>query len=127
MSKRARLITMAGWLMAGIALPAAPLHAQTLPDPTRPPPEALAPAAGDAPHMAPRSGPQLQSVLIGTSGREVAVIDGQVVRLGEKFDGALLVKVSKNEVVLRRGAEVQVLTLVPPDDTNGKNAGVTKR
>ncbi|MDC8760393.1 MSHA biogenesis protein MshK [Janthinobacterium fluminis] len=93
---------------------AAPCMAQTLPDPTRPPAEALLTPAALSAEQAP-AGPRLQSVLIvqGQGGRRVAVIDGQTVRLGEKFKGALLVKMSDTEVVLRRGAQLETLKLFP--------------
>ncbi len=94
-------------LLAGVGQ----VHAQTLVDPTQPPPEArLSPGASADVPAAPR-GPQLQSVLIGSRGREVAVIDGQTVRKGEKFNGAVLVEVRKNQVVLQHGRNKQVLTL----------------
>lgn len=88
--------------------------AQTLADPTQPPPESrLLPASqADVPAY---QGPRLQSVLIGSHGREVAVIDGQTIRKGEKFHGATLVQVSKNSVVLQNGRSRQVLTLFPED------------
>jgi MSHA biogenesis protein MshK len=87
--------------------------AQSLADPTMPPPESrlLPSGAPDVPVVA--AGPQLQSVLIGARGREVAVIDGQTVRKGEKFNGAVLVEVSKNHVVLQNGRSKQILTLFP--------------
>ena len=90
-----------------------PVRAQQLPDPTRPPPEVGQPM--DKGMELPKAPvlPQLQSVLIGARGREVAVIDGQTVRKGEKFEGAVLVKVSKDSVVLRRSGKDQVLTLYP--------------
>jgi MSHA biogenesis protein MshK len=98
-------------LCAGLALSVA-VCAQTLTDPTQPPPESrLLPASvADAPVA---TGPQLQSVLIGSHGRQVAVIDGQTVRKGEKFNGAVLVEVRKNQVVLQNGRNKQVLTLFP--------------
>jgi len=108
-------------LLAVMAL--SPLRAQELPDPTRPPAEARLPQAGEAAEQpsAPQL-PQLQSVLIGSHGREVAVIDGQTVRKGEKFNGAVLVKVSKDKVVLRKGGKDQVLSLFPaPDNDKIKN------
>jgi MSHA biogenesis protein MshK len=115
-----RRIGMALLLAAGMV----PAMAQNLADPTQPPAGAgqpLSSAAGGALDMAPVSkGPQLQSILIASNGRAVAVIDGQTVRLGGKIDGALLVKVGKNQVVLQRGREMQVLTLFPgiePDHT----------
>jgi len=100
-----------------------PVRAQELPDPTRPPPEAGQPVGGAESDL-PKASllPQLQSVLIGSHGREVAVIDGQTVRKGEKINGAVLVKVSKDRVVLRRGGKDQVLTLFPaPDQDKTKN------
>lgn len=102
---------------AALLLSAA-VGAQTLADPTQPPPESrLLPASvSDAPVYA---GPQLQSVLIGSHGRQVAVIDGQTIRKGEKFHGATLVQVNKNSVVLQNGRNKQVLTLFPDE---GKKA-----
>jgi MSHA biogenesis protein MshK len=87
--------------------------AQSLADPTVPPPESRLLPAGAQDGPAVSSGPQLQSVLIGARGREVAVIDGQTVRKGEKFNGAVLVEVGKNRVVLQNGRNKQVLTLFP--------------
>ena len=86
--------------------------AQALTDPTQPPPESRLLAPGET--LSPvASGPVLQSVLTGSRGREVAVIDGQTVRKGEKFKGATLVQVGKNQVVLQNGKNKQVLTLFP--------------
>jgi len=101
-----------------------PARAQELPDPTRPPLEAGQPNGGGMQPDLPKAPllPQLQSVLIGSHGREVAVIDGQTVRKGEKINGAVLIKVSKDRVVLRSGGKDQVLTLYPaPDQDKTKN------
>lgn len=105
----ARMLAASAWLLL-----AQPLQAQELSDPTRPPAEAMlaqgaAPPAPSAPKR-----PQLQSVLVGKGqgGREVAVIDGQVVRRGEKVNGAVLVSVSAGEAVLRRGQHTEVLKLL---------------
>lgn len=93
-------------------------------DPTQPPPEARMAANGAEAAAPVRSGPQLQSVLIGTRGREVAVIDGQTLRKGDKFNGAVLVRISKNEVVLQHGRERQRLTLFPNANADaGADAG----
>jgi MSHA biogenesis protein MshK len=90
------------------------VRAQALEDPTRPPamltrtgPGVAAPAAA--------AGPQLQSVLIARQpgGRQVAVIDGQTVRLGQSYKGAQLVRMSETEVELVRGRERRVLKLSP--------------
>jgi MSHA biogenesis protein MshK len=103
----------------------APASSQTLPDPTRPPPEAMRALGGNAVVAAPPVNggrPQLQSVLTGSRGRQVAVIDGQTVRRGDKFNGAVLTKVDKNSVVLRRGAKVEVLTLLPAEQADARPA-----
>lgn len=95
---------------------------QGLADPTVPPPEARQALGVDAAPPVSK-GPQLQSVLVGSNGRQVAVIDGQTVRRGEKFNGALLVRVDKNHAVLRRGAQTQVLTLYPERAEPNTKAG----
>lgn len=122
MSAAVRNLWRAGCLSALVlaASASAPAHAQTLADPTLPPPEArlLAPGAADAPVAS--AGPQLQSILIGTRGREVAVIDGQTLRKGDKIHGAVLVQIGKNQVVLQHGRAKQVLTLFPDTGTGGK-------
>lgn len=122
-----RARTLAPCLLCGLlaaAMLASPLRlgAQTLLDPTQPPAAARlqAGSAADVPVVPP--GPQLQSILIGSRGREVAVIDGQTVRRGEKINGAVLVQIGKNQVVLQKGAEKQVLTLFPDQKPD---AGVT--
>ena len=109
-------------LTLALALTAAclPARAQNLVDPTQPPPEARLSAPGAEATAPVHSGPQLQSVLIGTRGREVAVIDGQLLRKGDKIDGAQLVRISKNQVVLQHGRERRVLTLFPDTGTEGK-------
>lgn len=89
-----------------------------LSDPTRPPPEAMQLLApGTVPASAPSGPPKpvLQSVLVGKGheGREVAVIDGVVVRKGEKFRDAVLEEVGTNVAVLRRGNKTETLILFP--------------
>lgn len=103
--KRALILSL---LLSGIA------GAQTLADPTQPPPESRLLPTTDAEAPVAR-GPVLQSVLIGSHGREVAVIDGQTIRKGQKYKGAVLVQVAKNHVVLQNGRNRQVLTLFPDD------------
>lgn len=103
------------------ALCAAPMLALAqshgaLVDPTRPPPEALQlMAPGSVPVPSGPLKPVLQSVLVGKGheGREVAVIDGEVVRKGQMFRGAVLEDVGPNEVVLRRGNQREKLVLFP--------------
>jgi MSHA biogenesis protein MshK len=95
--------------LAALSLSCARLHAQSLQDPTRPPAAAVAGENG-APASA---GPQLQSVLIARhpGGRQVAVIDGDTVRVGESWNGARVARITPHEVELVRGKERQVLKL----------------
>ena len=106
----ARLLAALLWGAAS----AGAASAQALRDPTLPPAQLAPVGAGDAaPVEAAR--PVLQSVLIGhlPGGRRVAVIDGQTVRIGEKFKGAVLASVSDNQAVLLRGGNKLVLLLYP--------------
>lgn len=83
-----------------------------LADPTRPPALLARNAASPAASVAP-AGPVLQSVLIARQpgGRQVAVIDGETVRLGGTFRGAVLVRMTETEVELKRASGRQVLKL----------------
>ena len=114
---------------AAFAMAAATLcagaQAQLLPDPTRPP--AALQRGGDSTSgasnaAAAASAPQLQSILIArqSGGRHVAVIDGQTLRLGDNYKGAVLTRVTDTEVELRHGARRQVLTLYPATSTKSQ-------
>jgi len=99
-------------LAAAIALAmfCAGAPAQTVSDPTRPPAgfdSGVADAAADA-----GGGVILQSVLISPT-QKAAIIGGVMVKLGEKYGDAVLVKVAENEVVLKSGGGLQVLKLHP--------------
>jgi MSHA biogenesis protein MshK len=83
--------------------------AQVTTDPTRPPSGYGPDEAAD---VNAGSGQMLQSVLISPTYR-AAIINGVVVKLGEKYGDAVLVKVAENEVVLKSGSESQVLKLHP--------------
>ena len=60
-------------------------------------------------------GMTLQSVMISPAGR-AAIISGVMVRLGEKYGDAVLVRVAESEVVLKSGSDSQVLKLYPGVD-----------
>ena len=80
-------------------------------DPTRPPAGFDAGVAeGDAADSG--GGIMLQSVMISPTGR-AAIINGVMVRQGEKYGDAVLVRVTESEVVLKSGSESQVLKLYP--------------
>jgi MSHA biogenesis protein MshK len=103
-------------ILFAVPLCAAAQSHSGLTDPTRPPPEALqlqSPSLAPAP-AGPHK-PVLQSVLVGKGheGREVAVIDGEVVRKGQTFHGAVLEEVGTNVAVLRRGNKTETLILFP--------------
>ena len=96
-----------GAVLAFMPVAASP---QVVNDPTRPPDGFAAGdpgAAGDA-----GGGLVLQSVMISPS-RKAAIINGEMVRLGEKYGDAVLIKVTENEVVLKSGNATQVLKMYP--------------
>ncbi len=101
-------------LAAACALMASSALAQALQDPTRPP-ASLMPAARGATGTIAADGPRLQSILIARTpgGRHVAVIDGETVRLGDRFHGAKVERMTQTEVVLSQGGKQQVLKLFP--------------
>jgi hypothetical protein len=68
----------------------------------------------------------LQSVMISPT-RKAAIISGVMVRLGEKYGDAVLVKVAENEVVLRSGNENQVLKLHPGVEKRASAAAKGRR
>ena len=81
-------------------------------DPTRPPSGAGTEASEAEAPADSGGGMTLQSVMISPT-RKAAIINGQMVKLGDKYGDAVLVKVSENEVVLRSGGANQVLKLHP--------------
>ncbi len=86
--------------------------AQVINDPTRPP-AGLAAGAADADLVVDTGGGmRLQSVLISPT-YNAAIISGVMVKLGEKYGDAVLVRVAENEVVLKSGGTQQVLKLYP--------------
>ena len=101
------IVRNCAWAMAvGMATVAS---AESLPDPTRPP-DALSVTGAD--YAGGQTGPVLQSVLIGPR-RAEAIINGQLVRVGDKFGEARVVQISESEVVLRTGKDVRKLKLFP--------------
>jgi len=87
--------------------------AQVANDPTRPP-SGLGTAEAEPAEEA-GAGMTLQSVMISPT-HKAAIISGVMVKLGEKYGDAVLVKVAENEVVLKSGSESQVLKLYPGVD-----------
>jgi MSHA biogenesis protein MshK len=96
-------------LWCAFALFPAAAGAQAFSDPTRPP--ANFGGASD-PDADGGGGTVLQSVIISPTGK-AAIISGVVVKLGEKYGDAVLVKVAESEVVLKTGTTSQTLKLLP--------------
>jgi len=95
-----------------LALVSAAASAQVVNDPTRPP---AGYAVGDPVAADAGGGLMLQSVMISPT-QKAAIINGVVVKLGEKYGDAVLIQVSENEVVLKGGGARQVLKLHPGVD-----------
>lgn len=100
-----------------LAALAAPVLAQApvQGDPTRPPAVLSAPPPGTA-LPAQDAGLQLQSILVSkrANGRRIAVIDGKMMREGERIGGALVETIRPTEVVVRRGKVRKTLKLFRP-------------
>ena len=97
-------------LLAAVLLPPA-AGAQALVDPTRPPDAPLAGSGSGA--IAARAAPRLQSVLVASSGRRVAVIDGRTVRVGDRVGEASVAEIADTSVTLRRGKTIETIRLYP--------------
>jgi hypothetical protein len=105
-------------LLLACALPA---RAADLGDPTRPPAGfSEQPKAADAPKEAPQ---QVSGVFL--MGRKpYAVLDGQVVRVGDKLEAGKVTKIDENGIWLRTPTGPRQLKLLP--DVVKKPAGHTK-
>jgi hypothetical protein len=106
---------IAGGFVAAVllgAVSAATAALDNLPDPTRP--SFLPGEAGEA-----RTGTVLQSTLVSPA-RRLAIISGRSYSVGSRLGDAEIVAIRPNEVVLRRGAQEQLLRLLPaaPIKTN---------
>ena len=99
-----------GLVAATLLFPAAVYAQRITVDPTRPPAGFGTGAADTERETA--GGVRLQTVMISPTQR-AAIINGVVVRLGEKYGDAVLVKVSENEVVLKGAGAQQVLRIHP--------------
>jgi MSHA biogenesis protein MshK len=97
--------------MTAMVVAMAGAQAQALTDPTRPP--SALPASPGAQEET--TGPQLQSILL-SSGRKVAVINGVMVPLGGMVGEARVVRITETQVVLKKGAETEVLKMYPGID-----------
>jgi hypothetical protein len=98
------------------------LHAEDLPDPTRPPAGifVIGGGTGGGTGAGAEAGREvtenrstgLHTIIISET-RRAAIIDGQTVELGGEHGGAKLVEVNEGSVVMQRAQGKQVLTLFP--------------
>lgn len=105
---------MRKYLWAWLLIVASPLQAESLPDPTRPPPGIGADGAALAPDMSPAY-PKvkgLQSVIL-SQDHCAAIIDGKTIELGAIYGKERLVDVSERGVVLQGESGRRTLTLFP--------------
>ncbi len=108
LNKSVGKLLLQGLILWSLGIIGAAATAEVLPDPLRPP---AAPVA-DSSAPVTNSGPILQSVFI-SSGRKVAVINGQSVQVGDKIGEARVLRIAEGEVVLAQGKESQTLKLFP--------------
>jgi MSHA biogenesis protein MshK len=103
--KTSRLLTGATYLLLiNIAF------ADTLKDPTQPP-TAFYNQSSSGQDGELLSGPVLQSIILG-SNYHAAIINGQKIMLGQKYDGATLIKLNEREAVLRNpDRSLKILTM----------------
>jgi MSHA biogenesis protein MshK len=103
---------MAAYLTLGLALIisfGAPRSvAQDLNDPTRPPREILGGGAGA---FAPAVSSSPAQVVIISTDRRQATINGQTVALGGRYGNATLVRISDEEIVLQRPEATETIKL----------------
>jgi len=97
-------------IVAMLLFPVAASAQRITVDPTRPP-VGLDARPTDA-ESETAGGIRLQSVMISPT-QSAAIINGVMVRLGEKYGDAVLVRVAESEVVLRSGGAEQVLKIHP--------------
>jgi hypothetical protein len=106
-----------GLVAATLLLPAMASAQRITVDPTRPP-AGFGIGAADSERET-GGGIRLQTVMISPTQR-AAIINGVLVRLGEKYGDAVLVGVAENGVVLKSGSVHQVLRLHPDVDMRAR-------
>lgn len=101
MAARMMLLALAAWFAAPLAAAAA------LPDPT------ALPAAPTASRGEGGNSAFVLTAIKRVGTRRIAVMGGQEISVGSRYQDAQVVRISESEVVLRRGGETTVLKLYP--------------
>ena len=104
------------WSPLLVLLVASPVWAagdQDLPDPTKPAAVFEAQVAKPAAAGEASTAPLLQSVILRKNGKPGAVINGQLVELGQEIGGARLTRVTETEVTLVSESGKETLKLNP--------------
>ncbi len=89
------------------------VQAQELPDPTRPAQDSGSRLPRDASGVATDADGLRLETVFRARGRQFAIINGQRYQLGQTVNGAKLVQINEQEVVLQRGVQRQHLALYP--------------
>lgn len=98
------------WLGIAYLLLSNHVFAELLKDPTQPPAALYNQTYGDQAGE-PLNGPVLQSIMLG-SNYHAAIINGQKIMLGQKYDGATLIKLNEHQAVLRNpDKSLKILTM----------------
>lgn len=108
---------------------AVPVQAQQFRDPTQPP-AAYTQAGSDKSPLdagSDTAGHVLQSVIRRHGVKPVALINGQMVRVGEKVDDLVLVKLTETEAVLQGPSGKEILVMSPSVDKKNLRPGRTGR
>ncbi|GEM_PF-2477467 len=104
-------------IVCGVALIAAMTvaHAQSLPDPTRPPASVdKPPAATDAAAAGEAAAAVgFQTVVLRAGAKPTAVINGEVVMLGGRVGDATVIRISEDSVTLKSSTGKETLELIP--------------
>ena len=95
-------------LLSVVLLAALPAHAQGMSDPMRPPRELFG-GAVETPDIPPGTSPA--QVVIISSDRRQATINGRTVTLGGRYGDSTLVRISDAEIVLQKPDSTEVIRL----------------
>lgn len=87
------------------------VYAEELPDPTRPMTFVNNPEISITSNSS-ESNLELQSILISPN-KQLAIINNQIIKLGEQIGENKLIKIEADSVILQRGDQQEVIKLLP--------------